>query len=158
MGRTAMYAGSFDPVTNGHVDVIARGARLFDRLVVAVGNNPAKRYLFPLDERVALVRASLDADNVEVVPFEGLLVEFARRRGADVLLRGVRPVGDFELELRNGLANRDLSGVETLFLLTAPEHSFVSSSLVREIASNGGDVSRYVPRAVLAALPARLGR
>lgn len=155
MVRRALYAGSFDPVTFGHLDVIGRGALLFHELLVAVGNNPAKRYLFPLEQRVALVRAAVTAANVRVVAFEGLLVDAARVHGADVLLRGVRAMGDFELELRNGLANRDLSGLETLFLPTGPEWVYVSSSLVREIAGNGGDVSRYVPGAVLEALSAR---
>jgi pantetheine-phosphate adenylyltransferase len=153
--RIAVYAGSFDPPTQGHVDVVERGAALFDRIVVAVGHNPAKKYWFDVEERVRLVRASVRADNVEVVPFDGLLVDFARRAGASVLLRGLRALSDFDLEFRNGLANRDLAGIETLFLLTDPRHIFVSSSLVKEIAHNGGDVSHYVPGPVLAAIAAR---
>lgn len=156
MSRVALYAGSFDPVTVGHVDVIARGATLFDRLIVGVGLNPAKRYLFDGDERVALVReATSDLGNVEVVSFSGLLVDTARDLGADVLLRGLRALSDFDLEFRNGLANRDLSGIETLFLLSSPDHIYVSSSLVKEIASNGGDVSRLVPPHVQRALQGR---
>ena len=148
----AIYAGSFDPVTNGHLDLVHRGAKLFDELVVAVGNNPAKRYLIDLDRRRALLSEAIEADNVVVVAFRGLLVDTARAHGAQVILRGVRGTADFETEFRYGLANRDLSGIETLFLLADPQHLFVSSSLVKEIASNGGDVSRYVPPAVVPVL------
>lgn len=153
MGRCAIYAGSFDPATNGHVDVIRRGAQLFDRLVVAVGNNPTKRYLFPLEERQRMVREAVpELPNVEVVAFRGLLVDAARGVGADVVLRGLRALSDFDLEFRNGLANRALSGIETLFLLADPAQIYVSSSLVREIASHGGDVSGFVPPGVLDAV------
>jgi pantetheine-phosphate adenylyltransferase len=150
----AIYAGSFDPLTNGHVDLVTRGLGLFDELVVAIGVNPAKRGLFTVEERQALIRAVIP--DVEVVAFEGLLVDAARAHGANVLLRGVRTMSDFELEYRNGLANRDLAGIETLFLLADPALSFVSSSLIKEIASNGGDVSRYVPEPVLEPLLARV--
>jgi pantetheine-phosphate adenylyltransferase len=153
--RRALYAGSFDPLTNGHVDIIERGADLFDELVVAVGNNPAKQYLFDLETRQALVREVIQRDNVSVVAFSGLLVDAAREHGAGVLLRGLRGMGDLDLEHRNGLANRDLSGIETLFLLAEPAQVFVSSSLVKEIVSNGGDVARYVPEAVLGPLLAK---
>lgn len=154
--RCAMYAGSFDPVTLGHLDVIARGARLFDRLIVAVGHNPSKRTWFDVDERVSLVREATDGlAGVEVVAFEGMLVEAARQHGAGVLLRGLRALSDFNLEFRNGLANRDLAGLETMFLLTEPSKLFVSSSLVREIAGAGGDPGRYVPACVRAALAKR---
>lgn len=150
--RRAIYAGSFDPPTNGHLDVIERGAKLFDELVVAVGNNPAKRYRFDLQERTRLVVGSVRAPNLKVVSFDGLLVDAARAHGAQVLLRGLRALADFDLEFRNGLANRDLSGLETLFLLSDPAHVFLSSSLVKEIAGAGGDISRYVPPLVLAAM------
>lgn len=155
--RTAIYAGSFDPITVGHLDVIERGARLYDRLVVAVGFNPAKRYWFTIDERVELVRqVTATLPQVEVVRFESLLVEAARQHGAGVILRGLRALSDFDSEFRYGLANRDLSGLETLFMLTDPEHLFVSSSLVREIATNGGDVGRYVPAVVAKAIARKL--
>ena len=151
--KTAIYAGSFDPLTNGHLDVIRRGAKLFDRLVVAVGLNPSKRYWFELDARVALVReVTADLDGVEVVSFHALLVDAAREHGAQVILRGLRALSDFENEFRYGLANRDLADLETLFILSDPELVFVSSSLVKEIHQNGGDVSRYVPAAVLQAV------
>lgn len=151
MARTAIYAGSFDPVTLGHLDVIQRGATLFDRLVVAVGNNPGKRYLFPLEQRQQFVRDALGGglDNVEVHAFRGLLVEESQRLGADVVLRGLRALSDFDVEFRNGLANRALSGIETFFLLADPAPIYVSSSIVREIAMHGGDVSGFVPPNVI---------
>ena len=153
MGTIAMYAGSFDPPTNGHLDVIGRGARLFETVLVAVGHNPAKRYLFERETRLELLRhcvASLT--NVRVVAFDGLLVDACERHQAKVILRGLRSSADFDAEARYGLANRDLKGIETLFVLASPEHSFVSSSLVKEIASNGGDVARYLPPNVHEAL------
>ena len=157
MSRNAIYAGSFDPVTVGHVDLIRRGAHLYDELIVAVGNNPAKRYWFGVDQRVGLIADSVgDLPNVRVVPFTGLLVSAAQELGADVILRGLRALSDFDLEFRNGLANRDLSGIETVFLLTDPKNIFISSSLVKEIAMNGGDVHAYVPPNVVAAIQQRL--
>ncbi len=157
MSKTAIYAGSFDPVTIGHIDIIRRGAELFHGLIVAVGNNPAKNYFFEMNERVRLIeQAVADLDNVRVVPFSGLLVDACNEHGADMILRGLRALSDFDIEFRNGLANRDLAGIETIFLLTDPNNIFVSSSLVKEIAFNGGDVSRYVPAGVLAAMSERL--
>ena len=159
MERVAIYAGSFDPVTVGHVDVMQRASSLFDRLIIAVGNNPAKKYLFDLEERTSLIERSLESvKGVEVVAFSGLLVDTARARGATVILRGLRALSDFELEFRNGLANRDLSGLETMFLLSSPRFVYVSSSLVKEVASSGGDVSRWVPAPVLSALQQRYPR
>ncbi len=154
--RRAIYAGSFDPLTNGHVDLIHRGAALFDELVVAVGNNPSKTYFFDLEERARLVSEVVGVPNVRVVAFSGLLVDAAKAYDAQVILRGLRALTDFDLEFRNGLANRDLTGIETLFLLTEPSNIFISSSLVKEIAMNGGDVSRYVAPAVLKAIRERL--
>jgi pantetheine-phosphate adenylyltransferase len=163
-GRRAIYAGSFDPITNGHLDVIRRGAALFGDLVVAVGNNPAKRYLLDLQERLALVTDVVsgegvgphDRPRVRVVAFEGLLVHAAEREGATVILRGLRSAADFDSEFRYGLANRHLSGIETVFVLSEPANLFVSSSLVKEIASGGGDVAAYVPEQVLPLLRERL--
>ncbi|MCA9571404.1 MAG: pantetheine-phosphate adenylyltransferase [Myxococcales bacterium] len=151
MARTAIYAGSFDPVTLGHLDVIKRGARLFDRLVVAVGNNPGKRYLFELEERQRFVREAVgdSCPNVEVHAFRGLLVDAAARLDADVVLRGLRALSDFDIEFRNGLANRSLTGIETFFLLADPALIYVSSSIVREIALHGGDTSHLVPSVVV---------
>lgn len=153
MPLTAIYAGSFDPPTNGHADIIRRGAALFDRLVVAVGNNPGKKYLFDLDERLELVRQTCAGiDNVEVIAFRGLLVDVAAETGAQVVLRGLRALSDFDMEFRNGLANRSLTGIETFFLLADPDHIFVSSSIVREIAMHQGPVEHLVPAHVVPAL------
>ncbi len=151
--RVAVFAGTFDPVTNGHLDLIRRAAPLFDRLVIGVSRK-GKGTLFTWEERVALLRDVLaPLGNVTAEPFEGLLVEFARRRGAHVLLRGGRTYQDWEYELGMVQMNRHLSGgLETLFLAPSPACAFISSSLVRETAALGADVSALVPAAVLAAL------
>lgn len=158
---TALYPGSFDPITLGHLDVITRAAGLFERLVVGVLVNPRKQPLFPLDDRIATIREALDADaaavaqRVEVAGFDGLTVDFAQRIGARFIVRGLRAVSDFESELQMAHTNRKLApAVDTLFLMTALEHSYLSSSLVKEIASFGGDVSLMVPQAVVRRLAA----
>jgi pantetheine-phosphate adenylyltransferase len=152
----AMYPGSFDPLTNGHVDIIERGLRMFDRLVLAVANNPQKTHFFSAAERIALVRASVgDRPGLEIEAFDGLVVDFARQKGVNVLLRGVRAVSDFEYEFQLAGMNRKLSGVETVFMATSEESFYVASRLVREVAGFGGDVSSMVPAPVLAALAAR---
>jgi len=156
MSTKAVYAGSFDPITLGHLDIISRASELFDSLVVAVGNNPSKRYWFDLNQRQQMLEeACANLSGVEVVCFSGLLIHTCEREEANVIVRGLRALSDFDLEFRNGLANRDMTGIETLFLLSDPRHIFVSSSLVKEIAQNGGDVSRYVPRNVLDAIANR---
>lgn len=158
--RVAVYAGSFDPVTNGHVDILRRGAPLFDEVVLAVGHNPSKRGLLTLDQRLEILTAvAAPLPNVRVGWFEGLLVDYCRSIDAVAILRGLRTVTDFEFEFKIGLANRDMApAVETVFLFTDPAQLFVSSSLVREIASYGGDVSRYVPGPALQPLLTALGR
>ena len=157
--RTAVYAGSFDPITLGHLDVVRRAARIFDQIILAVGENPAKRYTLSVEQRLSVVREVVaDLGNVEVDVFRGLLVHYCQRRGATAIVRGLRAVTDFEFEFQIGLANMDMaSEVETVFLLTDPRHIFISSSLVKEIASNGGDVSRYLPVPAARALRAALG-
>ena len=162
--RVAVYPGSFDPLTNGHLDILGRAARAFDRVVVAVLANPHKAPLLTSGERVAIIRAAVEADArladaVEVATFDGLTVEFCRRVGAGFLVRGLRAVGDFEMELQLAANNRVLAPeVDTVCFLTSPEHGYVSSSLVKEIAQFGGDVSRMVPAPALAALGARFPR
>ena len=156
---TAVYAGSFDPVTNGHLDVMRRAARLFDRVVVAVGVHPTRNALFTTDERVDLLRrTTADLDNVSVESFEGLLIHHCGKIGARVLIRGLRHAMDFEYELQIAQANADMAPeVETVFLPTSLKYTFLTASLVREIASHGGDVSRYAPPLVCQALAAKLG-
>jgi pantetheine-phosphate adenylyltransferase len=147
--RRAVCPGSFDPVTNGHVDVITRAAALYDELVVAVLVNPGKAGLFDLDERMAMLReAVVDLPNVVVDSFSGLLVDYCRAQGIPVVVKGLRAVGDFEYELQMAQMNRELAGVETLFVPTAPQVGHLSSSLVKQIARFGGDVSSLVPKAV----------
>ncbi|GAA4747299.1 pantetheine-phosphate adenylyltransferase [Modestobacter marinus] len=147
--RRAVCPGSFDPVTNGHVDVIARAAGLYDELVVAVLVNPGKAGLFDVDERMSLLReAVVDLPNVTVDSFEGLLVDYCRAQQIPVIVKGLRAVGDFEYELQMAQMNRELAQVETLFMPTAPQVGHLSSSLVKQIAKFGGDVSSLVPKAV----------
>lgn len=148
----ALFAGSFDPVTLGHVDIVRRAAAVFDDLVVGVAHNEAKRTWFSVEQRVALMAEAVHDTGAEVVAIDGLLVHAAERLGATVLVRGIRGASDLDLELRNGLANRDLSGLETILIPTDPRWSFVSSSLVKEIAAHGGDVAPYVPPGALAAM------
>lgn len=156
--RRAVYAGSFDPLTNGHVDIVQRGARLFDEVVVAVGHNVRKQRTIPLDVRLAVLREVLDpVGNVRVDHFEGLLVDYCRRVGATVILRGLRAVTDFEFELAPGLANRDMApDIETVVLFADSRHAFVSSSLIKEIALHGGPADRYLPAASWSALKAAI--
>lgn len=154
--RVALYPGTFDPVTHGHLDLVRRGARIFDAVVVAVARGSGGTH-FPLEARVRMLESLVAPyENVEVRPFEGLLVDFARAVGASVLLRGVRGVRDLEYEMEMACANRELApDVETVFLAPSPRIAYVSSSLVREVASLGGDVSAWVPPAVVAALAER---
>ena len=158
--RRAVLAGSFDPITLGHLDVLARGCELFDEVVLACGNNPKKRYLLSLDERLSVLhQVTSELPGVTVDSFDGLLVDYCMRIEASVILRGLRAVTDFEFEFQIGLANRDMApDIETVFLLAAPRHVFVSRSLGKEIHTNGGDVTRYVPPAALAAMEAAYAR
>jgi len=157
--RSVVYPGTFDPITNGHVDLVHRAARLFDRVVVAVAADTGKAPLFSTEERVDLVRSSLgDQPNVEIVPFSGLLVEFTRKLGVSVIMRGLRAVSDFEYEFQLAGMNRHMApDVETLFLTPAEKYTYISSSLVREIARLKGDVSAFVTPTVQAALKERFG-
>ena len=147
--RRAVCPGSFDPVTNGHVDVITRAAALYDELVVAVLVNPGKAGLFSVEERMALLRdAVAGVPNVTVDSFQGLLVDYCRAKDIPVIVKGLRAVSDFEYELQMAQMNRELAGVETLFVPTAPQVGHLSSSLVKQIATFGGDVSGLVPKVV----------
>jgi pantetheine-phosphate adenylyltransferase len=151
--RLAVFPGTFDPITHGHLDVIRRGARLFDELVVAVGENPEKASLLPRNQRVRIIRQVVaDLDNVRVEPFTGLTVDFARRIGAAAILRGIRNTSDLQFEFQVALTNRVVAGVETVFIMTRPEFAFTSSSLIKQIAQMGGDISALVPPQVLGPL------
>lgn len=155
--RRAVCPGSFDPVTNGHVDVFARAARQFDELTIAVFVNSAKQSMFSIEERVDLLRAvTADIPNIRVDSFTGLVVEFCRTHDIPVIVRGLRAVTDFEYELQLSQANYELADVETMFVSTSPAFGYISSSLVKEIARHGGDVSGFVPPAVQSAVLARV--
>ena len=158
--RTALYPGTFDPPTLGHVDILQRGLHLFDRLVVAVAESRSKQPMFTVAERVAMFReASRGMESVEVVPFDSLTVTFARERGACAILRGLRAVTDFDYEFQLAWMNRKLdASIETVFLCPNEHYSYVNSSLVKDIARLGGDITEFVPPVVEKALRAKLGR
>ncbi len=158
--RTAIYPGSFDPLTNGHLAIIQRGLKVFDRLVVAVANNPQKKPLFTAKERTDLISGALGEDaRIEVDSFDSLLVDYVRKKGVHTVLRGLRAVSDFEFEFQLANMNRHLDpSLETIFVMTGADYFFVSASLVREVATFGGDVSAFVPSNVLAALKKKLAR
>ncbi|MDP6208710.1 MAG: pantetheine-phosphate adenylyltransferase [Roseibacillus sp.] len=158
--RTVIYPGSFDPLTNGHLDVIQRASRLFDRVLVAIARNGSKQPLFTTAERRALIEQSTDSlDNVSVDIFEGLLVEYVERQSGHAVIRGLRALSDFEYEFQMALMNRKLNEkVETLFMMPRASYSFLSSHLVKEIATLGGDVSAFVTPGVREALTERLGQ
>ena len=142
----AIYPGTFDPITNGHTDLIVRATRIFDRVIVAIAENPAKNPLFTVAERIAMVEQICEGlDKVEVTGFDGLLIDFVERQNAQVLIRGLRAVSDFEFEFQLASANRRMNpDVETVFLTPSESHTFTSASLVKEIATYGGDVSSFV--------------
>lgn len=146
----AIYPGSFDPITNGHIDILKSGAEIFDKVIIAVSYNINKQGFLPIDERVALIKECVkDFPNVEVDSFQGLTVEYAKKRGAEVLLRGLRTSFDFEYEMQLSQTNNALySNIKTVFLITKPEYNFISSSAVREILLNKGDIKKFVPNAV----------
>jgi pantetheine-phosphate adenylyltransferase len=158
MSHVAVFPGSFDPMTNAHLDVARRAANLFDRLVIGVLHNPKKQPIFDIEQRVELIRASVAGlgEHVEVQAFDGLTVEFARRNGAGFIVRGLRAVSDFEAELQMAHTNRKLEpSVDTVFLMSALEFGYLSSTLTKEVAHFGGDVSGMVPPPVAAALRRR---
>ncbi len=152
--KTVVYPGTFDPITNGHIDLIERACRLFDRVIIAVAASTKKNPLFPIEERVALAKSVIShLDNVEVCGFNVLLADFVRQHNAQAVLRGLRAVSDFEYEFQLANMNRALAAeMESIFLTPAEHLSYISSSLVREIASLGGDVSKFVPKQVQEAL------
>ena len=158
--RIGLYAGTFDPVTYGHLDILKRSLVVFDKVIVAVADSTPKSTFFSLDERVEMLRSATSGlADVEVKPFSGLLVDFAEQEGAVAVIRGLRVVSDFEYEFQMALMNRRLNNeVETVFLMPSEEYTYLNSSLIREIASTGGDVSRFVPPIVVTKLNDRFER
>lgn len=154
---TAIFPGSFDPITNGHLDVIGRGIKLFDRLIVAVGQSPLKNELFTQDERVEMIeQLVVDMPRVSVEKYQCLTVEFAAQKKADVMLRGLRNLTDVQYEFQLAMTNRSVAGIETIFVMTSEEFGFVNSTMVREVALLGGDVSKLIPVPVYERLKKRL--
>lgn len=157
--KRAIYPGSFDPVTNGHLDIIARSARLVDELVVGVLNNRAKNALFSAEERVSMLKElTSHFPNVTVDAFDGLLVDYAKRTDSTIIVRGLRAVTDFEYELQIAQTNHEIyEQIETIFLTTRLEYAYLSSTIVKEVASYGGDISRFVPQQIIARIYAKYG-
>jgi pantetheine-phosphate adenylyltransferase len=154
--RVALYPGSFDPLTNGHLSLIQRGLTMFDKVIVAIATNPNKKNLFTVAERSALIKEAVPDPRVEVADFQGLLVQYAKQRGVNVILRGLRAVSDFEFEFQLANMNRKLDPkIETIFMMTSENYFYISSQLVREVASFHGDVSGLVPDNVLKSLQAK---
>lgn len=153
----AVFPGSFDPITNGHLDVIERGLRLFDELIVAVGRSPIKNPLFTPEERVEMITEIVrDKPRVKVESFDGLMVEYAAKKKADVILRGLRSLTDVQYEFQLAMTNRAVAGIETIFIMTSEQYGFTSSTLIREVASLGGDVSNLIPKSIYERLKQRL--
>ena len=155
----AIFPGSFDPITNGHLDVVHRGMRLFDELIIAVGRSPVKNQLFTPEERVQMIsELAADMPGVSVESFEGLTVEYAAKKEADVILRGLRSLTDVHYEFQLAMTNRAVAGIETVFIMTSEQYGFTSSTLIRQVAALGGDVSKLIPKNVYARLQHRLGK
>ncbi|MFH1312802.1 MAG: pantetheine-phosphate adenylyltransferase [Candidatus Eisenbacteria bacterium] len=157
--RTGLYAGTFDPLTNGHLDILLRSLMVFDDIIIGVANTTPKNTFFSVDERLEMLNAATDGiEHVRVKPFTGLLMDFAAQQGVVAVVRGLRVVSDFEYEFQMALMNRRLNNdIETVFLMPSEEHTYLSSSLVREIASAGGDVSQFVPELVATKLARKFG-
>lgn len=156
---TAIFPGSFDPITNGHLDVIQRGNNLFDYLIIAVGQNPGKEEFFTKEQRVEMIcKLVKDMPRVSVESYDTLTVEFAARKGAQVMLRGLRNLSDVEYEFQLAMTNRNIAGIETVFIMTSEEYGYVNSTLVRQLALLGGDVSRLIPASVYHQLREKIAR
>jgi len=157
----AIFPGSFDPITNGHLDVIERGIKLFDELIIAVGRSPIKNQLFTPEERVEMISELIDQKKmpgVSVESFEGLTVEYAAEKKADVILRGLRSLTDVQYEFQLAMTNRAVAGIETVFIMTSEQYGFTSSTLIREVASLGGDLSNLIPKSIQERLKRRLNK
>ena len=145
--KIAVFPGSFDPITLGHLDIVNRGINLFDKIIIGVGSNSEKKYMFPIINTIEFVKKTFETfQSIEIESFEGLTIDFCKKKNAGFILRGVRNPGDFEFEKTIALTNRKLSGIETIFLLTSPSTSYISSSIVREIIANKGEYKHLVPK------------
>ncbi|MFV1951058.1 MAG: pantetheine-phosphate adenylyltransferase [Nitrospinota bacterium] len=160
MLKIAVYPGTFDPVTNGHIDIMKRGLKIFDRLIIAVALNPKKSPLFAIQDRVNFIkRATEGLENIIINSFESLLIDYAREHNASAIIKGLRAVSDFEFELQMGLMNRTLdSAIETIFMMPSEEYSFLSSRIIKEVAALHGDISRLVPPVVAQGLKDKFGK
>ena len=160
MQRVAVYPGSFDPITNGHVDIVERGLKLFDKIIVAILHNSSKEFLFPVEERMEMIEISFkNIPNIEVDTFDGLLVDYAKKKNANTILRGMRAVSDFEYEFQLALMNRRLAReIQTVFLMTGLRWIFTSSSIIKEAARYGGDIEGMVPPVVSRKLKEKFGK
>jgi pantetheine-phosphate adenylyltransferase len=148
--KIGVFPGSFDPITLGHYDIIKRGLTLFDKVIIAIGTNSQKKYMFPLDKRMDFIKKAFEkTGSLEITNFEGLSIDFCKKKNADFIIRGVRNPGDFEFEKTIAHTNRKLSGIETVFFLTSSKTSYISSSIVREIIANNGDYKHLVPKSVI---------
>ena len=147
--KKAVFPGSFDPITIGHLDIVERAIKVFDEIIIAVGDNTNKRYMFPKEKRVEFVKQTFyNYDNVKIESYDGLTVDFCRKNNIEFMIRGLRNPADFEFEKSIALTNREMTDIETIFLLTSPENSFISSSIVRDLIRNNGDYKLFIPKGI----------
>ena len=147
--KKAVFPGSFDPITIGHVDIVKRGIKVFDEIIIAVGDNTDKKYMFPKEKRVEFVKQTFyNYNNVKIESYDGLTVDFCRKNNIEFMIRGLRNPADFEFEKSIALTNREMTDVETIFFLTSPENSFISSSIVRDLIRNNGDYKLFIPKVI----------
>ena len=147
--KKAVFPGSFDPITIGHVDIVKRGIKVFDEIIIAVGDNTDKKYMFPKEERVEFVKQTFNNyDNIKIESYDGLTVDFCKKNNIEFMIRGLRNPADFEFEKSIALTNREMTDIETIFFLTSPENSFISSSIVRDLIRNNGDYKLFIPKGI----------
>ena len=147
--KKAVFPGSFDPITIGHVDIVKRGIRVFDEIIIAIGDNSDKKYMFPKEKRVEFVKQTFNNyDNIKIESYDGLTVDFCKKNNIEFMIRGLRNPADFEFEKSIALTNREMTDIETIFFLTSPENSFISSSIVRDLIRNNGDYKLFIPKGI----------
>ena len=147
--KKAVFPGSFDPITIGHIDIVERGMKIFDEIIIAIGDNTDKKYMFSKEKRVELVKQTFSTyDNINIKSYEGLTVDFCKKNKNEFMIRGLRNPADFEFEKSIALTNREMTGIETVFFLTSPENSFISSSIVRDLIINNGDYKLFIPKGI----------